>query len=167
MTGQLKGKIPLKSGKFLLQIEINEDMLDYDELAETTLDITIEKHREKRTKNANSYMWVLCDRIAKKINSTKVDVYKQAIREVGVFQDIVISEKAKNAFKIVWEAYGTGYFVEDFGTYITAYYGSHSYNTVQMARVIDYIVQEARALNIETLTPNELKNLVNLWECTK
>ena len=32
-----------------------------------------------------------------------------------------------------------------------------------MANFIDYIVQEAKELDIETLTPNELKSLKESW----
>lgn len=164
MRGKLKELIPLKGGKYIVTIELDGDFPEFDKLKEKNVDITVEEHKEKRSKEANSYMWVLCEKIARKIGVTKYDVYKQAIREVGVFQDMVISEKAKNTFRIVWEAYGAGYFIEDFGMYIRAYYGSHNYNTAQMSRVIDYIVSEAKALNIDTLTPNEIINLVNLWE---
>jgi hypothetical protein len=164
MKGKLVNLIQLKNGKYVVTIELDGNFPEFDELKENDVDITVEKYREKRSKNANGYMWALCEKIARKINATKYDVYKQAVREVGVFQDIAISEKAKSTFKKVWEAYGTGYFIEDFGMYIRAYYGSHNYNTAQMSRVIDYIVSEAKALNIDTLTPNEIINLVNLWE---
>lgn len=164
MRGRLKELIQLKSGKYIVTMEIDGDFPEYDDLKENDVEITVEKYKEKRSKNANGYMWVLCEKIARKIGVTKYDVYKQAIREVGVFQDIAISEKAKGTFRTVWEAYGTGYFVEDFGMYVRAYYGSHNYNTAQMSRVVDYIVSEAKALNIDTLTPNEIINLVNLWE---
>ena len=167
MKGKLVNLIQLKNGKYVVTIELDGNFPEFDELKENDVDITVEKYREKRSKNANGYMWALCEKIARKINATKYDVYKQAVREVGVFQDIAISEKAKSTFKKVWEAYGTGYFIEDFGMYIRAYYGSHNYNTAQMSRVIDYIVSEAKALNIDTLTPNEIINLVNLWESVK
>ena len=48
-------------------------------------DVEIKEHREHRSLNANSYCWVVCEKIAKAINSTKIDVYKRAIRDVGTF----------------------------------------------------------------------------------
>ena len=34
------------------------------------LDITAEKHRSKRSLDANAYFWVLCDKIAKRLGSS-------------------------------------------------------------------------------------------------
>jgi hypothetical protein len=44
------------------------------------------------------------------------------------------------------------------------YYGSSSYNTKQMSRLINNIVQECEILGIETKTPDEIANMLNLWE---
>ena len=50
-------------------------------------------------------------------------------------------------------------------TNLIAYYGSSVYDSKEMALLLDSIVQEAQALDIETLTPDELTNLKNLEEC--
>ena len=47
--------------------------------------IEIKRHSEKRSLNANSYCWVLCQRIAEKLSSdgqyvSKEDVYRGAIK---------------------------------------------------------------------------------------
>ena len=41
--------------------------------------------------------------------------------------------------------------------------GSHTYNTAEMARLIDGTVDEAKALGIETLTPAELERMKSTW----
>jgi hypothetical protein len=46
---------------------------------------------------------------------------------------------------------------------IMAYYGSSCYDVHSMSVLIDYIVQEAKGLDIETLTPNELSTLSIEW----
>ena len=38
-------------------------------------------------------------------------------------------------------------------------YGSSTYDTAQMSRLIDNIVQDCKAVGIETLTPSELAKL--------
>ena len=48
-------------------------------------------------------------------------------------------------------------------TNICAYYGSSTYDTVQMSRLIDLIVQECRQQDIETLTPLELARMKEEW----
>lgn len=39
------------------------------------LDITVEKHRSKRSLDANAYFWVLCDKMAKRLGSDKWTIY--------------------------------------------------------------------------------------------
>lgn len=121
--------------------------------------------RRKRSVDANAYMWTLCDKIADAIRSTKEDVYREAIRHVGVFKDIAVQDHAADSLIEIWESRGVGWFSEQFDSKIDGckrvrlYVGSHVYDTKEMSRLIDYIVQEAKELNIETLTPDELARL--------
>ena len=55
--------------------------LDRDKL----YDIKIEEHKEKRSLNANSYLWVLCTKIADKLTTgynpvTKEEIYEQMLK---------------------------------------------------------------------------------------
>ena len=43
---------------------------------------------------------------------------------------------------------------------VRAYYGSSTYNTRQMSRLIDLVVQDAKALGVETMAPEELASLL-------
>ena len=44
------------------------------------------------------------------------------------------------------------------------YRGSHTYNTKEMAQLIEGTIQECKAQGIETATPAELKQMQMLWE---
>ena len=46
---------------------------------------------------------------------------------------------------------------------IRAYYGSSRYNTRQMSRLIDSIVQDCKDLGIETLPPEKLAAMKEEW----
>ena len=41
--------------------------------------------------------------------------------------------------------------------------GSSEYNTAEMSHFIDMVVQEAKELGIETLTPDELERMKQAW----
>ena len=41
--------------------------------------------------------------------------------------------------------------------------GSSDYDTAQMSRLIEIIIQECKAQGIETMTPRELDALVSRW----
>lgn len=133
-------------------------------------DISVKRHRKIRSLNANAYLWVLCDKIAQAIRSTKQDVYLLAIREVGVYHDVCIQDKDVQAFIDKWESNGVGWCVEQFDSTVDdckrlrAYYGSSTYNTKEMARLIDYVVTDAKELDIETETPDEIARMKQEWK---
>jgi len=133
-------------------------------------EIGIKPYRKPRSLNANAYLWRLCDDIAKAISITKEDVYRTAVREVGVFQIVPIRDDAVDRWMHVWSDKGLGWFsekmdgcrLEGYSKTIN-YYGSSVYNTAEMSRLVDYIVQQANEIGLETKTPDELARLKSLW----
>ena len=132
--------------------------------------IKLDKVRKKRSLNANGYMWELCEQIAKKLDITKEDVYRQAIKDVGVFQTVEINEKAENTLRYSWGLHGIGWIAEtvdnaktDGFKVINLYYGSSTYNTKQMSRLIDYIVQDAKSVGIDVMSDSERALLLEEW----
>ena len=136
------------------------------------LEAKIQPLKSKRSTDANSYMWVLCDKIADAIHATKEEVYRKAIREVGVFNDVAITKHALPYLIETWTSRGVGWLVDTFDSKLDGckrvrlYTGSHQYDTKQMSRLIDYIVEEAKELGIETLTPNELNRIVEEYDAS-
>lgn len=129
----------------------------------------VKEHKVKRTLNANAYCWVLLSKIADVVKSTKEEVYREYIKNKGVFRLITMNKDAVDTFIKVWQERGLGWCCDTSESKfegmidVIAYYGTSSYNTKQMAHFIDYVVEEAKALDIETLTPNEIERLKSLW----
>lgn len=126
------------------------------------------KKKNKRSLNANAYMWVLCDKIAQKIRATKQEVYIKAVREVGAFIDGVFNNSDVYGVMETWNANGIGWFCEtlhstDNVSSMRLYKGSSVYNGEEMSRLIDYIVDEAENLGIDTMTPDEIEHLKTIW----
>lgn len=48
-------------------------------------------------------------------------------------------------------------------TEVYLYIGSSKYNTKEMARLIDYVVEECKPLGIDTMTPDEIERLKAAW----
>lgn len=121
----------------------------------------IKKYRKKRSKNANSYMWELIGQLSQETNEAADVIYRRYIKEYGIFRDIEIQPDAQNTLEHVWSAYGLGWFCDvvdnvDDKVTLRLYYGSSSYNSKQMSVVINAVVEDCKALGIETLTPEEL-----------
>jgi len=134
------------------------------------LSVEVKQYRQKRSLDANSYLWVLCQKIAEVIRSTKELVYQKTIREVGQFEILPIREDAVETFIDRWSSKGLGWFAEVLDDSklpgykkIIAYYGSSVYDTREMSILIDEIVSQAKELNIETLPPDEVESLKALW----
>lgn len=142
-----------------------------DELNEGEISLECKKWRNRRSLDANAYMWTLVDKIAQKTRQRPVDVYRHAIKEIpGNSTLVCVQDKAKDVLQQQWQAKGLGWQTEELPskidgcTNIVLYYGSSVYNTTQMSLLIDSIVEEAKALGIETLTPFELEGMKNAWK---
>jgi hypothetical protein len=139
-----------------------------------TLTLEVKKYSPKRSLNANNYLWLICDKIAKKMNdgrTLKEDIYREAIRKVGVWEIVPIKESEVESRIRKWNNIGEGWFAEvlqDSKLHgyknVRAYFGSSSYEVPEMSILIDYIVEEAKEQGIETLTPNEIAELKSKWD---
>lgn len=135
-----------------------------------TYTLTVKEHRERRSLDANAYCWVLLDKLAEKLSLPKTDVYRRFIREIGGNSETVcVVEKAADKLCDGWNHNGIGWQTErmpskiDGCVNVILYYGSSTYDTKQMSRLIDMVVEECKEHGIETLTPMELDRLKDRW----
>ena len=164
-----------RDGGFLLTIATRENVgVLYDELHETDVDVTVKKHREKRSLDANAYFWVLVDRLAEKTRIPKTDIYRRYIREIGGNHEMVcVIDSAVKKLRNGWEHNGLGWQTDTMPsripgcTNVILYYGSSTYNTRQMSHLIDMAVQDCQEQNIETLSPEKLAGMMEEWGCSK
>lgn len=130
----------------------------------------IKEYKSRRSLNANSYAWVLCREIAKKMHITKEDVYKKVIIEMGDFEVVPVKEVAVNRFVSAWCKKGIGWICEvgesklEGYKNITLYYGSSVYDTKQMSLLIEKLVEDAKALGIVTLDELEINRMLEDYE---
>ena len=129
----------------------------------------IKEHRKKRSLDANGYLWVLISKIQQVLNVPKEVIYKDVIRDIGVYEVVPIKNEAVDKFREAWQKNGLGWITEttksklDGYTNVLAYYGSSEYDSKEMSRLIDEVVQECRVLDIETKSDEEIKSLVEEW----
>ena len=134
-------------------------------------DLEVKEHRKKRSLDANAYAWVLMGKLAEAMRITPVEVYRQAIVNIGgKYEVIPIKAEAADHFKGIWEAKGLGWPCEDMGKSkipgyrnLRAYYGSSTYDTRQMSQLIDNLVQDCRTLDIEVRSEEEIASLLGGW----
>lgn len=132
--------------------------------------LTIKEKKQRRSLDANAYAWVLLDKLAERLHEPKADIYRGYIREIGGNSETVcVKDQAVDRLTDGWEHNGIGWQAETMPsklpgcTNVILYYGSSTYDTAQMSRLIDLIVQDCYALGIETKDPAEIDRLVEEW----
>lgn len=152
-------------------IEMSEGSItDFDLLKDMDLDVEIKKHREKRSLDANAYAWVLMDKLAAATGQPKTGIYRRAVRNVGGNTETYCGlAPAVEKLCEVWAGRGLGWQAETFPSKLDGclnvilYYGSSTFDSAQMSRLIDGLVQDCQALNIETLSPERLAAMMEEW----
>lgn len=148
----------------------NNEIESIDELRDLKLNIELKKWYQKRSLDANAYAWVLLGKLQEALEVPKEIIYKDLIRYVGDYEVIPIKNEAVEKFKNAWSRNGLGWVTEttksklEGFTNVIAYYGSSSYDTKQMARLIDLIIQECKQQNIEVMTEEEVNSLLESWK---
>lgn len=138
-----------------------KEIIDWLLEQDSEIQFEIKEHRKKRSLSANGYCWILLQQIADALGTTKEQIYREYIKDKGIFRIVEIDNQAVNTFIHIWEQQGLGWICEVSHTgkstsEVIAYYGTSSYNTKQMAKYIDFCVESAKDLGIETMTPQEI-----------
>lgn len=133
-------------------------------------ELILKKRTRKRSLDANRYFWQLLDKMADVLERRKEDLYLEYVKQCGPFKDFTLTEDEAKTFKVAWSMLGTGWPTEQVdydedgeNIILRAYYGSSRYNTKQMSRLIDMVVEDAKELGIETMTPDELSRMKGAW----
>lgn len=158
-TGKLKQPvIDYLSGRMAVLFEPNEDFRQaYEELKGCDkLSFEIKPYRSKRSLDANAYYWVLITKLAKKISISNLELHNMMLRMYGqaeiiegkaVYLTIPDTEEAErkvnNATDYHLQATSQVREGNDGIMYRTykLLRGSRTYNTEEMARLIDGLVQ--------------------------
>lgn len=125
-----------------------------------------EPYKEKRSNKANRYFWELLGQLCLEMGLDTIEEYKKRVRRLGVFRYWEIDKDNVATFNKMWSDNGIAWFTdvvdiaENGKIGINAYYGSSSYNTKQMAKLIDGVVQDCKAIGIETESPENIKSLL-------
>lgn len=158
------------SGKMRITFMANEEMNiinGYEELKLVDkLAIIAKKFRNKRSLDANGYMWVLLQKMAEVLKTDKWTLYLKMLKQYGQFTYIVVKPGVVDHMKSQWRECEVVGDIEVNGVkavQMLCYFGSSTYNTKEMSVLIDNIVQEAQELGISTISPTELKEMKERW----
>jgi hypothetical protein len=170
-TGQIKGiSNDFVSGEMLITFSVNEKatvLPEYDKLKNSKkLRVKAVQYRERRSLDANAYLWVLLQKIAEVLRTDKWSVYLQMLKRYGQFTYIVVKPGAVEAVKKQWRECEEIGEIEVNGTkavQMLCYYGSSTYDAKEFSILLDGVISEAKDLGIETLPSEELERMMEQY----
>lgn len=150
-----------------------EQVIQYLFKQDKTKKYEVKEVKKKRSINANNYFWKLLQELCELQDLDAIEEYKKRVKELAIFRRFRIETKDVKTFEIMWQDKGIAWFCEIADTeyisnvefkIINAYYGSSSFNSKQMSRLIDGVVQDCKAVGIETKSEAEICSLLKEWD---
>lgn len=173
MTGKLKDMMRGMDGEWVVSFVTHENPVTmFYRLRDHEVNVEIKKVTKQRSKDANAFCWSLCSEIGNALQPPvpKEEVYRRAIREVGDYEPLPIRDDAVETFRSRWASKGTGWFAEVIDDsklpgykLVFAYYGSSTYDTATMSRLIDYLVDEAKQMELPIPASKEQEEMLKAW----
>jgi len=173
-TGKLKSiSLNYITKKPEITLSINENT-NFEEIQNAEkLKIDIKKFRKKRSLDANNYFWKLLQDFCDLNELDTIEEYKRRVRELGIFRRCRIETDNLQTMIKTWENWGIAWWVEIEDTeylqdiefkILHLYYGSSSFDSRQMSRLIDGLVQDCKELGIPTKSEEEIQSLIKEWK---
>lgn len=138
-------------------------------------DIEPHKERKGRSLNANSYFHVLVQKLAQaqnppislaKCKNMMIAAYGQPEYIDGQQAIIKSNVPQEKMQEIEYLHTGLVKISEENGTecyFYRIYRGTHTYNNIEMQKLIEGVVQECKDAGIETATPAEIAKMIDVW----
>ena len=174
MIGRLRDMLRGKNGEWVVSFTTLAPFGDeFDRLAGKDCEITIKRYSKKRSRTANAFCWALCSDIGKAMTPplAKEEVYRMAIKAVGVFDTYQAKEEAVESLMRRWAANGEGWFAEVVDNSwlpgckkLHIYYGSSTYTADEMRVLIDWLVDQAEQMGLAIpLSKAEQERMIEQW----
>lgn len=127
--------------------------------------------RNRRSIDANNYMWQLLSEMAPLLHTTKDELYLRELQMHGTFmylpgtdEDVLRLEKVFRIVLIRGETELTTPKGKKLRmNQLQCYKGSSLYDTLEMSHLIDGVVRDAQELGIDTMTPEEIRIMKERW----
>lgn len=172
IRGHLVDHLLLAGGRQRITIETGDDFRgEYDRLHEKEISAEIKVYRKPRSLDANAYFHVLVNKIAAVVGSSDDEVKRELVVRYGTVEKdedgspygIMLPATADvdkvhpyTYFYKTMELNGKSY-----RCYLL-YKHTRDMDSAEMSRLIDGAVYEAKQLDIETMTPDQLAELEGL-----
>lgn len=163
MRGRLVDLVTGRNGRQRVTVELDSDFRNsFDALASDDVDFSVKRWREKRSLDANGYLWWLVTEIGNRLRMSKDDVYLDMLKRYGQGGAVSVEERFAGHFRRSYkyhEELGRSELHGKTFVHFRFWVGSSEYDTEEMSILLDGVIQEARELGIDTDTPAQRARL--------
>lgn len=165
--------------KQLLTLEVEGDIVELiEQLKNEKLSIEIKKFRKKRSLTASRFYWQLVHKISELNGVSDAWTHNMYLRdchciarlEDGTPITVTVPDTEQAEIEVMnkteYHLMPTSHTIEGKNGRLRHYImlrGSSSFDSAEMARLIDFAVQDAKQLGIETITETEKQKLIELY----
>lgn len=126
----------------------------------------IKQYRKRRSLDSNAYMWLLLNEMATILKTNKDELYLEVLDRYGVFTHVIVKPEIVNRVIEQWRTareLGEVTINGKTGIQIQCYFGSSTYTNLEMNKLLEGVVSEAKELGINTVTPKEMELMHKNW----
>lgn len=174
MIGRLKDLFRTQGGEWVVSFTTRADPRQiFDDFTGKDVNVEIKKASKHRSKTANDFCWAMCTDIGNALKPPvpKEEVYRRAIKDVGKFETMHMVAEAIPIFRGIWAQKGVGWFTEvvDYSPIpgckvVFAYYGTSTYDSTEMSRLLDYLKQDMVNMGLSIpVSKEEEERMLDQW----
>ena len=175
MTGRLRDLTINRDGTINVTVTVASDFIKcFDALKNNEISIDIKKASKKRSTDANAFCWALCSDIGRAMTPplSKEDVYRMAIKAVGIYTQTQLLAWDVPKVTKRWESHGTGWFAEIVDDVpalvghktINLYYGTSTYTVDEFRVLLEWLTDQCRQMEIPIpLSKQEEAEMLERW----
>ena len=158
--GRITGiQMPFRSKRPVVSFAVQAEPEALEKYMDIDLDISFSRHRNRRSIDANAFLWACLGEIARAINSDTWSIYLYMLERYGKFTHILVKPEAVEQVRQVWrETKIVG--EKDGMIQMLCFFGSSTYNTKEFSQLLDGVVSEMKEMHLETPPDEEMKRLL-------
>ena len=173
MTGRLRDLTINRDDSQNVTVTVYSDFAKtFDKLKDAEVNVEIKKASKGRSLTANNFLWALCSDIGKALKPplSKDDVYRMAIKAVGVYWQTTIPVFHVETVRTRWESHGDGWVFdvvdddEPGRKLCHLYFGTSTYTVSEMRVILDWLVDQCMQMEIPIpISKREEEEMLERW----
>lgn len=163
-------RLNIFGGMLQIQLPINlisdAEKIQKDINAGKSYVIDISRKRQKRSLDANAFLWACLADMAAKLHTSKDELYLQMLERYGRFTHIICTpaavDRVRREFKTV-RVLGEVTVNGKQGIQMQVYYGSSDYDSKEFSILLDGVLSEAKEMGLEYISEADKALMLEEW----